>query len=98
MPTPLTKLGKALEGNRILAGLSKSDVATRMGTTSRGLWDRVITAARPTVESIQRAAAAVGHDQADALRLAGYDPDLVTRTRATRQQPEQQQQSERLAG
>lgn len=93
MPKPLTKLGKALEANRIAAGLAKTAVAERMDTTSRGLWDRVTTAERPTVDAIERAAAAVKLNKDEALRLAGYDPELVAKTR---QQPEQQQQTGQL--
>lgn len=94
----LTELGEALEEHRIAAGLSKTCVAELLNTTSRDLWDRVITAEKPRVGTIQRVAAAVQFDERRALRLAGYDPALVIRTRATRQQPEQQQQAEQLAG
>ena len=95
MPKPLTNLGKALEGNRIAAGLPKKTVATRMGTKSRGQWENVISAPRPTVDAVRRAATAVMLDQDVALELAGYDPQLVAETR---QQPEQQQRAVQLAG
>ena len=95
MPLTLTKLGEALERNRIAAGLTKKDLAPLMGTTSRGLYDRVITAERPTVDSVRRAAGAVKLDQDEAFTLAGYDPKLMAETR---QQPEQQQHAQLLAG
>lgn len=98
MPKPLTELGKALEAHRIAAGLTKRKVAERLGNRSRTLWDRTITAERPPVETLERVTAAVQFDQDRALRLAGYDPELVAKLRTTRQQPEQQQQAEQLAG
>jgi len=95
MAKPLTRLGQALTANMRAAGLNKSDVAKLMGTTSRATWDRVTTAEHPTVSAVKRAAAAVKLDVDEALRLAGYDPQLVAETR---QQPEQQHQAELLAG
>jgi len=95
MAKPLTKLGKALDDNMRAAGLNKTAVAKLMNTTSRATWDRATTAAKPTVELIKRAAAAVKLNEDEALRLAGYNPRLVAETR---QQPEQQQQAELLAG
>lgn len=95
MPLTLTKLGEALERNRIAAGLTKKDLAPLMGTTSRALYDRVITTERPRVDAIRRAATAVRLDPDEAFKLAGYDPALIAETR---QQPEQQQQGQLLAG
>lgn len=95
MAKPLTKLGEALEAHRLAAGLSKKAVAERLDTTSRALWDRTITAERPPVDTLRRVAAAVLFDEDKALRLAGYDPRLVAKTR---QQPEQQQSAQLLAG
>lgn len=95
MARPLSPLGKALEARRIAAGLGKQEVAKRMGTTSRNTYDRITRAQHVRVGSVIRAAAAVLLDQDEALQLAGYDPELV---RKTRQQPEQQQQAELLAG
>lgn len=77
----LTQLGEVLEDHRRRAGLSKSQV-TRSMSSARSTWDRMISGNhRPGVELVLKAARAVSLDPAEALRLAGFDPDLVSRTR-----------------
>lgn len=101
MARSLTSLGQALEARRIEAGIEKQEVARRMNTKSRNTYDRIARAAHPRAGSVMRAAAAVLLDQDEALRLAGYDPDLVRQARQdaeTRQRPAQQQQATTLAG
>lgn len=101
MARSLSPLGKALEARRIAAGIGKQEVAKRMNTKSRNTYDRITRAENPRAGSVIRAAAAVLLDQDEALRLAGYEPELVRQARQenkTRQQPEQQQQAGLLAG
>lgn len=92
----LTKLGRALQRNLTLSGLSAAAACDKAGV-ARSQWPRITRGqtARPRVEMVRALARAVALDENEALELAGYDPALVA---ATRQQPEQQQKTAAVAG